>query len=131
MARILVIDDERFVRSLINRVLLRDGHEVVVAVDGDEGLDQFRTGDFDLVITDILMPQKEGIETMLELREQAPDIPVLAISGGGGTSAPAGPLADARLLGADATLAKPFDVEELSAVVARLLKGVPDSEPVG
>jgi CheY-like chemotaxis protein len=122
MARILVIDDDSFVRSLVTRVLGREGHEVVSAEDGIAGLSLFKSDPFDLVITDILMPEKEGIELIMELREASPDLPVLAISGGGPQTGPAGPLHDAKLLGADASLAKPFEVEALSRVVAELLE---------
>lgn len=122
MASILVIDDDEFVRSLVTRALAQEGHRVDVAPDGATGLDLYRSARFDLVVTDILMPGKEGIEFILELREEDPSIPVLAISGGG-VAGVSSTLQDARMLGADATLPKPFDVEALQRAVSGLLEG--------
>ena len=121
MCRVLVIDDDPFVRSMIERTLRTFGYRVEVAGDGDTGLDLLAVGGFDLVVTDILMPGKEGIETIAEIRTFHPDLPILAISGGGATSAPNGPLEDALLIGADAILEKPFDVPELMKRVEGLL----------
>jgi CheY-like chemotaxis protein len=125
MARILVIDDEEPVRSIIRRSLEHQGHEVVEAEDGAEGTRIFEASPFDLVITDLIMPEKEGIETILDLREGYPDVRILVISGGlsfGGRAVDRkGPLQDAEALGADASLAKPFDVLELMETVERLL----------
>lgn len=121
MASILVIDDDEFVRSLVTRALAQADHRVEVASDGATGLDLYRSGDFDLVVTDILMPGKEGIEFILELREEDAAIPVLAISGGG-VAGVTSTLRDARMLGADATLPKPFDVEALQRAVRELLE---------
>ncbi len=120
MAHILVIDDEAPLRSLVREILEREGHTVVDAEDGDGGLRLFRERLPDLVITDIIMPGKEGIETIQELRDECPGVRILAISGGG-TRGPSGPLSDARLLGADETLAKPFGIAELRDAVRRIL----------
>jgi len=125
MARILVIDDEEPVRSIIKRGLEHHGHEVVEAEDGAEGTRVFEASPFDLVITDLIMPEKEGIETILDLKESHPDVRILVISGGlsfGGRAVDRqGPLADAEALGADASLAKPFDIKNLIEVVDGLL----------
>ncbi len=121
MARILIIDDDPFVRSMVTRALREYGHSVLVAEDGDQGLAVMTERIVDLVITDILMPRKEGIETIVELKTFYPDLPVLAMSGGGATSAPDAPLEDARLIGADDTLAKPFNLSTLIHTVDRLL----------
>lgn len=120
MAHILVIDDDAPLRSLVREILEREGHSVADAEDGDEGLHLFRERLPDLVITDIIMPGKEGIETIQELRGECPGVRILAISGGG-TRGPSGPLWDARLLGADETLAKPFRIAELRDAVRRIL----------
>ncbi|HEX6361509.1 MAG TPA: response regulator [Albitalea sp.] len=122
MARILVIDDDAAVRDTIARVLRRAGHEVDMAENGVEGIRAYRRGGHTLVITDLYMPEKEGIETIMELRAERPDLPILAVSGGlhGDIT---GPLIDAELIGANATLAKPFTNEELQAAVERLLAG--------
>ncbi len=120
MARILVIDDDAAVRRIIGRILERADHAVEFAANGAEGLQKFRTRRPDLVITDLYMPEKEGIETIQELRAEWPDLRILAVSGGLYGDI-AGPLIDAELLGASATLAKPFTPDELQAAVARLL----------
>ena len=125
MARILVIDDEEPIRSLVNRGLSHAGHEVVEAADGVEGTRLFEESHFDLVITDLIMPEKEGIETILDLRERYPEVKILVISGGlsfGGRAVDReGPLTDAEALGADASLAKPFTIQKLIEKVGELV----------
>lgn len=125
MARILVIDDEEAIRSIIMRALASKGHEMVGAEDGDKGTRLFEDNPFDLVITDLIMPGKEGIETVIDLRARFPELKILVVSGGlehGGRSLDRfGPLGDAEALGADASLAKPFKLLELVTVVEELL----------
>ena len=125
MARILVIDDEAPIRSILRRSLQSFGHEVVEAADGTDGTRLFESSSFDLVITDLFMPDKEGIETILDLRAKSPEVKILVVSGGfpsGGRSLEKyGPLADAQALGADATLEKPFEIKHLGEVVDELL----------
>jgi DNA-binding response OmpR family regulator len=125
MARILVIDDEEAIRSLVNRGLSNAGHEVVEASDGVEGTRLFEESHFDLVITDLIMPEKEGIETILDLRERYPEVKILVISGGlsfGGRAVDReGPLTDAKALGADACMAKPFGMQALVEMVGELV----------
>ena len=82
MQRILVIDDDPLVRRTMERLLQKSGYEVRLAVDGIEGLRAFRTQRPDLVITDIIMPQKEGLDTIRLLRTWSPDVKIIAISGG-------------------------------------------------
>lgn len=124
MAHILLIDDDSAVRSVMREVLERSGHEIRTAEDGEEGLRLFRERAADLIVTDLFMPDKEGIETIQELRQQAPDVKILAVSGGGLERArdPDGPLSDAELFGADASLPKPFTVDELRRAVEELLE---------
>lgn len=132
MARILVIDDDEFVRGLMARLLGRQGHTVTCAPDGAAGLEAFRQGRYDLIITDIIMPEMEGIEFIVNLREEDPEVPLMAISGGSDGTGPGAPLHDARLLGADATLAKPFEVDILIDTVEALLVGPRfNSDPQG
>ena len=119
MARILVIDDEPQIRDWITRILQRATHEVLQAGDGEEGLKMFRTFQPVLVITDLVMPDREGIETIRAMRREAPDIRIIAMSGGG--SMPGTYLRMASQLGADATLAKPFRMRELLRTIDRLL----------
>jgi DNA-binding response OmpR family regulator len=120
MARILVIDDEEAVRGIMSRILTRAGHEVVEAEDGAVGTRLFEASSFDLVITDLIMPEKEGIETILDLKGTYPDVRILVVSGGH-TLDKTGPLQDAEALGADASLGKPFKVDDLLAAVNALL----------
>lgn len=116
MTSILVIDDEPQLRSVLVRILSRAGHAVIEAKDGREGMKLFYAHRPQLVITDVFMPDKEGIETIGEIRRKAPETYIIAISGGARSFAP---LDLAAKLGADATLAKPFRLDELLALVAR------------
>ena len=120
MADILIIDDDPAVRSTVRKVLERAGHTIREAEDGDVGLRLFREEAPDLVITDLFMPDKDGIETIQELREHAPEAKILAMSGGASVE-PEGPLSDAEVFGADASLAKPFSLDELQGKVDALL----------
>ncbi len=83
MAKVLVIDDDPGFRRMIRMILMRMRHEVAEAADGNEGLTLFKAGSSDLVISDIVMPDKEGIQTILEIRALAPDARIIAMSGGG------------------------------------------------
>lgn len=125
MARVLIIDDDKDLRRTLRRLLERAGHRTEEAANGGQGLALFRDGAFDLVVTDLIMPEKEGIETIMELREESPDVRILAVSGGLSMDKE-GVLEDAEALGADASLAKPFGVEEFTRTVELLLEG---SEP--
>lgn len=120
MTRILVIDDDDQLRQMLRRMLEYTGYEVVEAADGAQGLKVFHEEPTDLVITDILMPGQEGIETIILLRRDYPDVPVIAISGGGTISANAH-LNTAGKLGADRTLSKPFTRDEILSAVSDLL----------
>jgi DNA-binding response OmpR family regulator len=120
MARILVMDDEAPIRVMLRQILEAEGHTVVDAPDGYAGMHLFRDAPADLVITDIFMPYKEGIETIVELRKNFPQTKVLAISGGGqmGTL---DFLPAARQLGAHEVLYKPFEPQELLETVKAML----------
>jgi DNA-binding response OmpR family regulator len=122
MGRILVIDDDDAMRGSIRKILERDGHEVFEAADGRRGLQMFRAMGADVVVTDLIMPEKEGIETIIDLREQSQDVRILAVSGGDRMFAGVARLEDAETLGADMSLAKPFTVDQLRQAVATLLK---------
>ena len=121
MGRILVIDDDRAMRGTIRKILEHDGHEVREAEDGRKGLASFRADPVDVVVTDLIMPEQEGIETIMELRALAPGVRILAVSGGLSPETD-GRLDDAQALGADASLAKPFTVDQLRNAVAALLR---------
>ncbi|GAB6051691.1 response regulator [Magnetospira thiophila] len=120
MALILVIDDEEVARFTLREILESEGHEILEAANGEEGLDVFNAHKLDLVITDIIMPHKEGIETIMELHKAAPDLPVIAISGGGRTRN-LDFLEYSKEFGASSVLVKPFTDEQLMAVVNRHL----------
>lgn len=121
MALILVIDDEPAIRQMVRRSLERDGHTILEAPNGREGIALARAQHLDLIITDIVMPEMEGIETILVLRGQFPVIPIIAMSGGGGTRGMMFYLDAAAKLGANATLAKPFRPAQLAELVKKLL----------
>ena len=121
MGRILIIDDDRAMRGTMRKILEREGHEVREAGDGAVGLKLVREDPPEVVVTDLIMPNKEGIETIIELRAESPGVRILAVSGGD-LDLPAGRLFDADALGADASLPKPFTVDQLRAAVAALLR---------
>lgn len=129
MARILIIDDEPVIIQMLQRFLERNGFEVTAASDGAAGLDLQRRTPSDLVITDILMPGKEGFETIRELRRMSPTIKIVAISGGG-RNEPQTYLRFATTFGADRAFAKPLDLGQLLTAVTELL-GDPSPAPKG
>ena len=112
MATILVIDDDAAMRRLILRTLKPTKHILLEAENGQAGLSVLAKHDADLVITDLLMPKKEGIATMREIHQRSPGTKFIAITGGGSRRDPSF-LSVARAMGADAALAKPFLPREL------------------
>ncbi len=125
MARILIIDDEESVREAIEALAAAAGHETRSAADGRRGLAQLASFQPDLVVTDMLMPEKEGLETIVDLRKQRPDLPIIAISGGGRVGN-LNFLKVAEHFGATHTLTKPFSAGQLMAAFAACLP-TPDS----
>ncbi|TMH60895.1 MAG: response regulator [Betaproteobacteria bacterium] len=122
MARILVIDDEEDLRVLVRQALESDGHEVIPATNGAEGLALQRKRPADLVITDIFMPEADGIETIHEIKKDFPRVKVIAMSGGGRASSMLqSVLTTASALGIDAFLRKPFDFSTLLQSVRQVL----------
>ena len=128
MSRILVIDDDGEVRSTIKMMLESAGYVVGEAADGEEGLRQFQQQHFDLVICDIFMPRKEGLETVRELRRIAADTPILSMSGGtpggrqlGDDGADPDFLRMTTMIGATRRIGKPFTRLQLLTVVAECL----------
>jgi DNA-binding response OmpR family regulator len=122
MTCVLVIDDDAGVRASLQLFLEIAGYRVLSARDGLEGIREFQARRPDIVITDILMPEQEGMETIVQLRALAPEVPIVAISGGG-RFGEADVLAMAQSLGANAVLPKPFDAEMLLAAIERLVPG--------
>jgi CheY-like chemotaxis protein len=121
MKKILIIDDNEMVRSTIARLLELAGYETVTASNGSEGLVRMREDGPDLIITDIIMPVKEGIETIREILIERPSAKIIAISGGG-RHANMDFLGAARTLGAIDVIEKPFEPEDLVTRVARCLE---------
>ncbi len=126
MARILIIDDETQIRSMLRLMLERVGYEVFEAADGMEGIRQYRDNPTDLIITDLIMPNKDGIGMMIELKKEFPRVKIIAMSGGG-VNRPEGYLDGAKKLGATRTLTKPIDRDKMLNAVKETLKDVPAS----
>lgn len=121
MARIVVVDDDPAVRTSLARYLRSLGHEIVEAENGHGAVAALRTDPADVVLTDINMPDMDGIEVLSAVARQCPGVPVIAMSGGG--QIPKGILLDsASLLGAFATIAKPFETDELKRVIDAALE---------
>jgi DNA-binding response OmpR family regulator len=121
MARILIIDDDDQIRKMLRLTLNAAGFDVVEAQDGNIAMKIFHQDPMvDLVITDLIMPEKEGIETIIELRRDFPNIPIIAISGGGRID-PNDYLLLAKKLGAQITLEKPFSRKDIINAVNELI----------
>lgn len=120
MCRVLVIDDNPDLRQLIGAILEGAGYTVELAADGEAGLRSQCARPFDIVITDIFMPNKDGIETIVRLRSDYPALKLLAISGGGAHAKGVDYLFTAREIGAHAVLPKPFEQEALLEAVRSL-----------
>lgn len=120
MARILIIEDDQDFRDMLRLTLEEAGHEVEEATDGALGCDLYGENRHDLVITDIIMPGKEGVETIISLRNMDPAAKIIAISGGGLTKASY--LPHAKKLGADEVLAKPFQRHQLLDLIGGVLE---------
>ena len=124
VARILVIDDDPCLRQILRRHLDRLGHEAVTAENGLTGMKMFENDSFDLVITDIIMPEQEGLETISQLKGKDAQAGIVVMSGGGSIEAD-DYLKLALALGADAALAKPFNLSELDRTVNEVLPSRP------
>ena len=120
MAYILVIDDEPAIRDLIRDILEAEGHKVDDAPDGKTGVVLHREHPYDLVITDMVMPEHSGINTINDLVHTDSDVKILAISGGGAIQ-PERYLTVAEMIGAEAILYKPFTAEDLLNEVAKII----------
>jgi YesN/AraC family two-component response regulator len=118
MAKILVIDDEEQIRGLLKCIFHSQGHLVITADNGAVGLKMMAQEPFDLVITDIFMPEKEGMETIIEIKRDFPAVKILAVSGRDSKGCDYLPMT--RPLGADAYLNKPFS----NADIVRLVNGL-------
>jgi YesN/AraC family two-component response regulator len=120
MAKILIIDDDNQFRKMLCQTIEKAGHTVSEAVNGTKGVESFQQTPVDLVITDIVMPDKEGIETIMEIRRMAPSIKIIAVSGGGRIGSDSY-LDLARKLGAVETFSKPIDRKKLVETIDKVL----------
>ena len=123
MIRILVIDDDINIREMLKECLERAEYEVLVASDGKAALKLHSANPVDLIITDIVMPEKDGLEIIMEFRRRFPAVKVIAISGGGKIGANEY-LNIAKVLGVTKTFSKPFELRELLAAVRELLQDI-------
>lgn len=121
MAKILVVDDDDLLARLVEQTLVEEGHEVVWAKNGAEALKLYDPASVDLVVTDLIMPETEGLELITELRKKNNRVRIIAMSGGG-RSGPAGYLPIAKHMGAKAVLQKPFSIVVLIETVAKVLE---------
>lgn len=128
--KVLIIDDDPLARYTLSKMLTGDGYDVVMAVDGESGFAAVVDENPAVVITDLIMPNKEGIETILRIRRERPDIRIIAISGGG-RYGNADLLPLAQSVGADAVVAKPFEAGELLSPLRRLAGPSVDPEANG
>ncbi len=116
MARILIMDDDASVRTALKNLLQQEGHEITEAPNALEGAKIYSTSAPDLIITDLLMPERDGVEALLELRSQYPTIKTIVISGDAPEFLPI-----VEDLGANRTLSKPFKNQDVLAAVQELL----------
>ena len=128
MRRILIIDDDHHILLMIKKMLERADFEVDLASNGNEGLELIKKVQVDLVITDIIMPEKEGLETIREMKRLRPDMKIIAMSGGGKVSSD-NYLNTAKIFGASRILAKPFSQKQMVSAVQDLLGEPSDGNP--
>ena len=120
MRKVLIIDDEPYILLMLKKMLEKAGYEVDLASNGQQGMELFEKDKADLVITDIIMPDKEGLEIILEMKKRRPDLKIIAISGGGRIS-PESYLECATHFGASRVFQKPFKQKELVSAVNELI----------
>ena len=121
MATILVAEDNEDLRNIVADILRSDGHTVIEACDGAEVSDLLLKNSVDLLITDIVMPEQEGVQTIVQVRRQCPRIRIIAMSGGGNLGGATYYLDMAKSFGADAILEKPFAIIKLRQIVDKIL----------
>lgn len=123
MKKILVIDDDELMNKSIVHLLSEAGYEAQGALDGNSGLHLLKMNSFDLIVTDIVMPEKEGLETIMAIREISKTLPIIAISGGGKRGQEVY-LQTAREFGANFAFQKPFNTEKFLEAVRECLAGI-------
>jgi DNA-binding NtrC family response regulator len=120
MSKILIVDDDENILKLLTKWLELETHEVVPAINGQQAMDIMESEDFDLVVTDIVMPEKEGIELIVNVRRRNEQIPIIAMSGAGQNRDAY--LSNAKKLGASRVLTKPIDRDFFIGTVNEVLK---------
>jgi CheY-like chemotaxis protein len=120
MPVILLVDDHESVREMIKTSLLRYKYTVIEASNGKEAIARFKPSLVDMVITDILMPEEDGLKVIMKIREIKPEIKIIAISGGG-KAGPNNYLSLAKALGADLTITKPFSINDLLSKIKEMI----------
>jgi len=118
---ILLVEDDKLYRDFLKTILEDESYSIVEASNGIEALDKMKESSFDLVITDILMPEMDGLEMLVKMREGNIETKVIAISGGGANVHPGSFLYASKILGVSATLTKPFNNEELIALIKEVI----------
>lgn len=121
MNKILIVDDEPSVLKMLRKALKDKSEEILEAVDGEQALKLCQEENIDLLITDIVMPKKHGIDLIMEVKKLDNNLPIIAISGGGGVTGRFDYLEIAELLGAKNILHKPFSPDELRNAVGNVL----------
>jgi DNA-binding NtrC family response regulator len=119
--RIMIVDDDASIRRTLGKLLSKAGYEVIQASDGSEAVRLWRQRGGDLVITDLHMPRKDGIETIVELLSHSPGLRIIAMSGGGQTKR-LDLLGNVAMLGTVLTIEKPFTITEMMTTVSRALQ---------
>ena len=121
MSVILLIEDDNELREMLKVALVRNNYTVLEAENGKEAIIHFKPGVTDLIVTDLIMPEEDGLKVIMKIREIKPGIKIIAISGGG-KAGPGSYLNIAKALGADAIYSKPFSVGDLVTKIEELLK---------
>ncbi len=121
MANVMVVDDEEAVRQLFQEILIGSGHIVIEAENGEEAIKILNTMSIDLVVTDLVMPEKSGLELIMDIAEIHPKLPIIAISGGGGITGRFDYLPIAKLIGAKRIVNKPFKINDIRVLIKDIL----------
>lgn len=121
LKKILIVDDEPSVLKMLRKMLKGEAEEILEAENGEQAIELCQEQEIDLIITDIVMPKKHGIDLIMEVKKIFPNLPIIAISGGGGVSGRFDYLEIAELLGANNILHKPFEAAELRDAVNNIL----------
>lgn len=121
MKKILVTDDDEAIRDLVSELLKQQGCSIETAFNGEMALEKLKTGTYDLLISDVIMPKVDGIELAMKVKGLYPDLPVLVLSAGRRSITADFNLNSAKMVGADRTLQKPFDQGEFLNVVNEML----------